>query len=68
VKVEIGRVQVEGLVFYLSQVEQVVDKVEKHGRAEERVLQKRFTLLLILLGEDKTFELLERIVITKTGH
>lgn len=68
VKVKIGRVQVEGLVFYLRQVEQVVDEVEKHGRAEERVFQKRFTLLLILLGEYKPLELLERIVITKTGH
>jgi len=68
VKVKIGRVQVEGLVFYLRQVEQVVDEVDKHGRAEERVFQKRFTLLLILLGEYKPLELLERIVITKTGH
>jgi hypothetical protein len=57
VEVEISSVQVEGLVFYLRQVEQVVDEVEKHGRAEQRVLQKRFTLLLILLGKDKTFEL-----------
>ena len=68
VEVEIGGVQVEGLVFYLRQVQQVVDEVEKHGRAEQRVLQKRFTLLLILLGEHKALELLERILITKTGH
>ena len=40
VEVEIGGVQVEGLVFYLRQVQQVVDEVEKHGRAEQRVLQK----------------------------
>jgi hypothetical protein len=68
VKVEIGGVQVESLVFYLGQVKQVVNEVEKHGRAEERVFQKRFTLLLIFLGENKTLELLERIVIIKTGH
>ena len=38
-KVEIGPIQLEGGRFYLCQVEQIVNQVQDHGRAKDRVLQ-----------------------------
>lgn len=62
-QVEVCRVKIESLVFNFSKIQKVIDQIEKHGWAEEWVLQQRLALLLIFLGNDEAFQLVERVIV-----
>lgn len=60
-QIELGCIELELRVFYLRKVQQVVDQVEKHGRAEKRIFKPLLTLnsLLIIHDDSRVFSRLD---------